>query len=228
MYGISRAIEWANNNRVSNYAIISDSESSLKALAEPFSLNDQVLDIQHQVINTANHAHFYWTKAHVGTTGNEHADALAKKATEYTVINTTLPTPKSVFKTKLKFKLLELWQNEWNTTLKGIETKNYIRDIKKFPSKLTKPLTCFLTGHGPFPTYLNRFNLRDNDLCCCGDTGSPQHYLFKCPRTKDYHFPETRHLTYMLVDRVPKRPKLNLKLEYIYNICVGLTTPDNQ
>ncbi|GBM50274.1 hypothetical protein AVEN_228232-1 [Araneus ventricosus] len=33
------------------------------------------------------------------------------------------------------------------------------------------PEIMFATGHGPFPTYLKRFSIRNSDSCVCGNLG---------------------------------------------------------
>ncbi|GBN17478.1 hypothetical protein AVEN_3932-1 [Araneus ventricosus] len=45
----------------------------------------------------------------------------------------------------------------------------------------------FVTGHGPFPTYLKRFNIRSSDSCGCGKLGNPLHYATSCLFTTSYH-----------------------------------------
>ena len=208
---------------MANYCIISDSESSLKALQQPFTTNAQIFEIQNQILKNNSKVSLFWTKAHVGTKQNEEADKLAKLATAYKMKINYLPIPKSVFKSKLNSHLNQFWVIEWNTTIKAIETKNYIQDLQKFPSILTKSITCFITGHGPFPTYLYRFNLKDDDLCQCGDVGSPQHYLFNCPYTENLHYPQTRYLKYLLVEKIPGCKKQINNLDQIYDTCLQLT-----
>ncbi|GBN78545.1 hypothetical protein AVEN_161452-1 [Araneus ventricosus] len=46
----------------------------------------------------------------------------------------------------------------------------------------------YFTEHGPFTSYLKRFNLRSSDQCSCGETGSPLHFATSCPHTKTWHF----------------------------------------
>ncbi|GBO25066.1 hypothetical protein AVEN_114841-1 [Araneus ventricosus] len=46
----------------------------------------------------------------------------------------------------------------------------------------------FITGHGPFVTYLHRFDLCSHDRCVCGAKGDPNHYATVCPVTKPFHF----------------------------------------
>ncbi|GIX84566.1 RNase H domain-containing protein [Caerostris extrusa] len=43
------------------------------------------------------------------------------------------------------------------------------------------------SNHGPFPNYLNRFCITENDPCLCGEPGTPDHYLFSCPLTDLNH-----------------------------------------
>ncbi|GBM34470.1 hypothetical protein AVEN_106711-1 [Araneus ventricosus] len=45
----------------------------------------------------------------------------------------------------------------------------------------------FVTGHGPFPTYLKRFNMRSSDSCGGGNLGNPLHYATSCLFTTSYH-----------------------------------------
>ncbi|GBL73576.1 hypothetical protein AVEN_148255-1 [Araneus ventricosus] len=44
-----------------------------------------------------------------------------------------------------------------------------------------------VTGHGPFPTYLERFNIRNSDSCGCGNLGNPLHYAKSCLFRTSYH-----------------------------------------
>ncbi|GBO32405.1 hypothetical protein AVEN_192204-1 [Araneus ventricosus] len=42
-------------------------------------------------------------------------------------------------------------------------------------------------GHGPFPTYLKRFNVRTSDSYGCGNLGYPLHYATSSLFTTSYH-----------------------------------------
>lgn len=46
-------------------------------------------------------------------------------------------------------------------------------------------LTHFLTGHGPYPEYLCRFNLKEDNLCECGEVGTPEHVVLECPTLQE-------------------------------------------
>ncbi|GBM78658.1 hypothetical protein AVEN_88203-1 [Araneus ventricosus] len=45
----------------------------------------------------------------------------------------------------------------------------------------------FVTGHGPFPTYLKRFKIRNSDSCGYGNLGNPLRYATSCLFTTSYH-----------------------------------------
>ncbi|GBM67727.1 hypothetical protein AVEN_253167-1 [Araneus ventricosus] len=45
----------------------------------------------------------------------------------------------------------------------------------------------FVTVHGPFPTYLKRFNIRSSDSCGCGNMSNALHYATSCLPTTSYH-----------------------------------------
>ncbi|GBN67980.1 hypothetical protein AVEN_80132-1 [Araneus ventricosus] len=64
----------------------------------------------------------------------------------------------------------------------------------------------FVTGHGSFPSYLHRFNLRTHDNCSCGEKGDPMHYATKCPFTLSWHF---------------QTPTVRNKLQWLKNILTN-------
>ncbi|GBL75237.1 hypothetical protein AVEN_194469-1 [Araneus ventricosus] len=64
----------------------------------------------------------------------------------------------------------------------------------------------FLTGHGPFPSYLHRFNLRTYDNFSCEEKGDPMHCATKCRFTLSWHF---------------QTPTVSLKLQWLKNILTN-------
>lgn len=90
------------------------------------------------------------------------------------------------------------WQEGWNDAEVGRRTHQFLpnvqerNDLKHF--KPTRGLVHFLSGHGPYPTYLSRFNLKEDDLCECGEVGSPEHVVLLCPHTQDQLQEERRQL----------------------------------
>ncbi|GBN67813.1 hypothetical protein AVEN_36457-1 [Araneus ventricosus] len=64
----------------------------------------------------------------------------------------------------------------------------------------------FVSGHGPFPSYLHHFNLRTHENCSCGEKGDPIHYANKCRFTLSWHF---------------QTPTVSLKLQLLKNILTS-------
>ncbi|GBN59461.1 hypothetical protein AVEN_110928-1 [Araneus ventricosus] len=59
--------------------------------------------------------------------------------------------------------------------------------VKTTPTTWQRPEIMFVTGHGPFPTILKRFNIRSSDSCGCEKLGNPLHYATSCLFTTSYH-----------------------------------------
>ena len=64
----------------SDILIYSDSQAALLAIKSMMTSSKLVLETKHKWNHSGsrNNVHFSWVKAHVGTTGNERADELAK------------------------------------------------------------------------------------------------------------------------------------------------------
>ncbi|GBN81330.1 hypothetical protein AVEN_155503-1 [Araneus ventricosus] len=69
----------------------------------------------------------------------------------------------------------------------GRSVHNVLPKVKTTPTPWQRPEIMFDTGHGPFPTYLQRFNIRSSDSCGCGNLGNPLHYATSCLFTTSYH-----------------------------------------
>ncbi|GBO29322.1 hypothetical protein AVEN_123368-1 [Araneus ventricosus] len=46
----------------------------------------------------------------------------------------------------------------------------------------------FTIGHGPFPSYLYRFQFHHSDICAGVEKGDSLHYAITCRMTLSYHF----------------------------------------
>lgn len=76
-------------------------------------------------------------------------------------------------------------QNEWENSTKSRRLYNFIPILENIPNYFNpkQGLVHFLTGHGPYPTYLERFNLKDDAYCECGELGTPEHIVLHCENT---------------------------------------------
>ncbi|GBN25164.1 hypothetical protein AVEN_191637-1 [Araneus ventricosus] len=131
-----------------------------------------------------------WVKAHIGVHGNETEDSLAKQATIKGEIH-YLSARKSHLKNLLHRVSINEWQQEWATGDTGRTIYNIIEKVTTNPVSWTRESILFVKGHGPFPSYLRRFNLHHNDHRACGEVGTPFHYTTTCYPTASYHFTKT-------------------------------------
>ncbi|GBN98881.1 hypothetical protein AVEN_34281-1 [Araneus ventricosus] len=119
-------------------------------------------------------------------TGNEDADVLAKTATQEG-IPTFIPAPRNHIKSLLQKESIIRWQIEWDNGETGRSVHNVLPKVKITPTPTQRPEIMFFTGHGPFPTYLKRFNIINSDSCGCGNLDNPVHYATSCLFTTSYH-----------------------------------------
>ncbi len=86
-----------------------------------------------------------------------------------------------------RVKSMQSWQERWDTAVKGRWTHRLIPLIepwlKRKHGEVNYHLTQFLTGHGGYRSYLQRFGHDDTSLCpSCNKVEDPEHVLFECPR----------------------------------------------
>ncbi|GBN56710.1 hypothetical protein AVEN_262982-1 [Araneus ventricosus] len=104
-----------------------------------------------------------WIKAHAGYRGNEEADTLAKKAITEGVVMKSL-NPRCELKQHLQELFLKQSQNLWNNVNAGRSVHKVLKTVNLKPVFWTREEILFVTGYGPFPSFLNRFHLSDSDL----------------------------------------------------------------
>jgi len=134
-----------------------------------------------------------WVKAHIGISGNESADLLAKRATCMSNIDPKLPTaPVHINNTLAKFSSLN-WDTYWNGRCDCRQTKLWFPSPNRKESKniinLNRQdfglITRWFTGH----CYLARHEAivnNEDPICnkCFLDDQTPWHLLKECPATK--------------------------------------------
>ncbi|GBM10295.1 hypothetical protein AVEN_50011-1 [Araneus ventricosus] len=182
--------------------IWTDSLSSLMAILNPKSHHGMVREIQ-TLLLSHKHIHLRWLKAHVGYLGNECADQLAKEAKGDPFF---LPKPLSYLKSEIRSAALSIWQENWDNGETGRSTHDIVPRVSNKPVGWIREEIMFVTGHGPFPLYLHRFNLRTHDNHSCGEKGDPMHYATKCRYTFFWHF---------------QTPTVSLKLQWLKKILTN-------
>lgn len=193
LVAIVNALEFAYKENFSDVSVVTDSLSSLLSCANRSHKNPLVQRIQsvyHQLCEKQVLVKLFWIKAHAGHSGNEHADKLAKLAGISGQHYFTLP-PISWVKREIKRKVFLEW---CNSAKSWIKTNNPHRTITKFLASPVESIflkrfcwtachTWLISGHGPFNSYLLRFNLKDDEFCEFCNSNKPQsseHLLFEC------------------------------------------------
>ncbi|GBM57964.1 hypothetical protein AVEN_72915-1 [Araneus ventricosus] len=137
--------------------IWTDSLSSLMAILNPKSQHSMVREIQ-TLFLCHKHIHLRWFKAHVvGYLGNECADQLAKEA--ITKMDPFfLPKTLSYLKSEIKSAALSIWQHSWDNGETGRSTHDIVPRVSNKLVGWNREEIMFVTGHGPFPSYLQSSN----------------------------------------------------------------------
>ncbi|GBM20165.1 hypothetical protein AVEN_5689-1 [Araneus ventricosus] len=95
-----------------------------------------------------------------------------------------IPIPYSSVKFITEKNLLNDWQETWDgyDSESGRRTRDFVPKVNGKFLVFSKYLIFFLSGHGPFPYYLNRFKKLNSSSCPCGSIGDVDHYVFRCQR----------------------------------------------
>ncbi|GBM87633.1 hypothetical protein AVEN_235169-1 [Araneus ventricosus] len=151
------------------------------------------------------HAHGTEVKRHedIHETGNECADQLTKEA-----ITKGDPffLPKCYLKSEIKSAALSICHDNWDNGETGRKTHDIVPGVSNKTVGWNREELMFVTGHGPFPSYLHRFNLQTHDNCSCGEKGDAMHYATKSRFTLSWHLRTTT---------------VSLKLQWLKNILTN-------
>lgn len=168
-----------------------DSQAALLALNADNIMSKSTLQTIHEVnkINALSIL-FVWTKAHIGTAGNERADELAKAGTEEPLIM-DVPTPSHCIKHTLDTHLQKAWAIEWKQLPKARQAKIFLPTPGKQLSdlviqwprlKLGRYIRA-VTGHNNLLYHLSNIDATIPSSCrfCWEEREEFQHLAYHCP-----------------------------------------------
>ena len=191
-YAIIKALEIAEQlprtiNQHKTIALRTDSHITLDSLRNPNNHNNLIEGIRQKIRDLSRGnwtVDISWVKAHVGNYGNEVADLLAKQGARSAQQPEFNKIPRSSLIRELRTESKEIWQNEWQSTSKGAETKQYFPSVSQRLSTnlpISPNLTSMLTGHGKMKTYFSRFHIQEDATCCCnGEPQTVDHIIQHC------------------------------------------------
>ena len=180
-----------------NTRIFSDSKAALHSILRP-RVNDSlgiVKRIREEVSRTE--CMLYWVPGHEGVHGNEKAHALAQNATEMTA---SLPTraakmPLSAVLREVEARVQVLEESPLHRSKNGKFVKKVDRALpgrhtRSMYNRLDRTdaviLSQLRTGIARLNGYLHRISASETADCRCGIYESVAHFLFACPRWKEY------------------------------------------
>ena len=140
LMAIFRALDSCSLSRYSSVVIVTDSRSSIEALEAVYSRHPIVQKIQGLLLESSKSFTFCWCPSHVGVSGNEKADCLARNTAEDGV-PTRVALPRTDVKVFLKSRSRELWRDEWISQ----PVTNKLRALKTTISPF--PNSCFSNRH---------------------------------------------------------------------------------
>ncbi|GBL83335.1 hypothetical protein AVEN_110651-1 [Araneus ventricosus] len=83
--------------------------------------------------------------------------------------------------------IFKKWQNLWDNGSTVSSVHKVLKTAHLKPVFWIREEILFVTGHGPFTSFLNRFHLSDSDSCARGEVGDPIHYATSRPLTLSWH-----------------------------------------
>ena len=174
--------------------IFVDSQSALQALQSDSITSRMVLDAC-LALNNIHSTHnrtttLVWTKAHVGTEGNERADELAKLGTELDYLVDTYKPFKDE-KLELKEAITKMWNVEWGNYKGARQTKIFHPEYDVDKSKTIISWNRLqvgryiraVTGHNNLLYHLHNMDSKISPICryCLDACEEFQHLAFNCP-----------------------------------------------
>ena len=197
LLAIRLALQQAAERPEKSFIIFSDSLSSLMHLRSPVAFNNLSLLVGDILLRLSLlrkrgfEVRLCWIPAHIGISGNECADRLAKLGALQREISDDLPQYDDI-RTVLRQHTLQRWATQWErysspatTNLGHIvsvpRTQPWFTGVKN--SRRFVTTFCRLrTGHTSLPNHLARFRIIANANCRCGASLCDLHHiLFICP-----------------------------------------------
>ena len=158
-----------------------------------------------------------WTRAHVGTLGNEMADDLAKRgSSSESLVLTTMPA--SHKKAMIMDQVLLVWKNQWIAYPHARQTKQFFPQVRESVTKelfglLRQDIGRFVrlcTGHNNLNYHASLRDAGISAMCrlCENERETFHHFLTECPRLlsdraeifKDYSGPDLNGSTWSVND----------------------------
>lgn len=205
-YAILGALEFIKENPVlsSKWLLISDSMSVLKALqcrtldAKTSFIIYEIKNLWWKLYEVNIEVKLMWTPSHIGVTGNENADFLAKAIVDSNIDSfPKVAIPYTDLYTILKKSIKEEWKSHWTNILESgkglwyasinpefLSTPWFTRDKDSIDRKFYSTIFRLRFGHCRLNAHLARMKIISSSLCNLCNSELDQtadHIVFSCP-----------------------------------------------
>ena len=172
--------------------IFVDSQAAIKALDSKKITSKLVMETIRtlNIASMGKQVSIYWTKAHIGTIGNERADEGAKKGGLLETIH-HVSLLGSECKNKIEEYFYKQWETEWTDYKKARLTKLFYAKPDKHQAKYVLKLGRFelsrfiklITGHNGLFYFRSKIDSDINPQCrfCLEDVETFYHLATECP-----------------------------------------------
>lgn len=191
LFAIFKALLWIQDVKPPRSIICTDSLSSVKSIQSYDNkinyLVKEILILIDCLNKSGLEVWLIWIPAHVGISGNEVADQLAKEAARSQNTIITIPATVPEIKSKLLLYILNIWQSLWDITECGLFYKTLVPEVSySIPflhsnRALETTLTRLRVNHNCLNYNTYRIGLRDSPLCdLCLQSETVEHFLLYC------------------------------------------------
>ena len=191
--GIKEACDRLQNYDAKSITILSDSQSAISAIAG-WKVRSKTVASCIKALNLLSKGKeviIRYIRAHVGFTGNERADTLAKQGTKNVQNTVRIPQPMSWAKMQIRNASYQEWCHKWYQTKVGRQTKIWFPSLNIKCSKILTGLPRLelglviqmITGHNRLNRHENLCNQDVSPTCrfCKEETETSWHIFGECP-----------------------------------------------
>ena len=176
----------AHQHKFINSVIFTDSKSAIQAISSYDPPNtpgvQECRRLYHSLMSQGKRMVLQWVPSHCGLTGNEQADALAKKGTSINGHGTGT-TPYITTKTLLKRKFKNLHEIEILKRTDGKIWRDEIHTVPDGPRNEAVASFRLITGHDLLNKHLHRIGIAPDPYCslCQQQEHMDRQHLARCP-----------------------------------------------
>jgi len=172
--------------------IFSDSKSALESIkSEKSKLRPNLLlDIMDTITKLNSKIILVWIPAHVGLSGNEVADQLAKSALQHSKIDLNIKFEARELYSMVDNYVLKCWQSEWTSSQSTTAYRSWHKSVSNSikHSENTRQHQVLITrlrlGACGLNHHLCRIGCHDNGYCInCNVAETVEHFLLDCPHS---------------------------------------------